>query len=128
MWKRLPFTKNFGGNAIYPNIYLREDIYDDLLKNHPHPRSIAVLKHEEFHRKRQKEMGLVRFVLRNYFLPHARLEEELQAYEISMREWKGAGLKFPIDLVARNLSGWMYLWTTSYKEAKARLEEMWRKI
>lgn len=128
IWKWLPFTKSFGGNTIYPYIFLREDYYQDLLTDNPKPQSVAVLKHEEFHKSRQHEMGLFRFILGNYFLPRARLEEELHAYEVSMREWKKAGLEFPIESLAKNLSGWMYLWVTSYDDAKTKLEKIWKDV
>ncbi len=125
IWKLLPFVKEFGGNSIYPTIYLREDFYRDLLRDNPHLRSIALLKHEESHRKRQQEIGLLRFLLKNYFSRSARLEEELTAYQVSMQIWKKHGLEFPIEYLAKNLSGWMYLWATSYKNARKKLEKMW---
>lgn len=127
-WKFLPFTKGFGGNTIYPYIFLREDFYHDLLTENPHPQSIALLKHEEFHWQRQKKKGLVRFLLQNYLSPRVRLEEELGAYTISMQEWKKHGLQFPIEHVASSLSSWMYLWVTSYQNAKEQLEKQWKAI
>src|SRR5262249_16391506 len=88
IWKWLPFTKNFGGNAIYPYIFLREDFYKDLLTDKPQPRSVALLKHETYHRKRTQEVGVLRFFCTYLLNPKNRLQEELAAYAISMREWK----------------------------------------
>ncbi len=123
--KIFPFIKNFGGSAIYPNIYLKEDVYRDLLNKNPKSHSMAILKHEQFHIKRQKEIGLLMFGIKYIFIKSFRFNEELLAYKETIKILKKHNGTFDIDRIAKLLSGSMYLWSTSNFKAKSELEKVW---
>ncbi len=106
-------------------IFLRPEIYQDLLMAKPNPQNIGIIIHEETHYKRSKEAGVVKFATRYILSRKGRLEEELAAYGEQMRYLKRQGLDYDLDRVAKNLSSWTYLWCSSYSEAKARLEKIW---
>ncbi len=125
IWKKLPFLKPYAGNAIYPFIFLREDIYQDLLTNKPNPRSVACLEHEQYHRKREQTIGWFLFGLQYLISPTFRFTEELNAYKVTMKVLKQNKEQFVVESIARYLSGWMYLWSISYTDAKKILEKAW---
>ena len=124
-WSIVPFLAKFTANAIWPNIYLPREVYDNLKSNNPRPKWVAVLKHEQEHLKREKEIGPIMFGVKYLFSSKIRFEEELIAIEAGMKYLKSAGEPFDTDKSARFLSSWLYLWPVPYEEAKRRLDKLW---
>lgn len=56
-WTIIPLLSTHTAHAIYPNIYLPKQVYEDLLSDDPKQKNVSVLIHEQTHIKRQKEMG-----------------------------------------------------------------------
>ena len=125
---KIPTFRKARGEATPFGIFLRGDVYDDLLKENPKPENIVVLIHEEKHRKHQKEMGIFMFGVKYYASRKFRFEEELSCYISMMEVMKKNKIKFDIEGIARKLSGPMYYWSIDYKTAKFRLESAWKKI
>jgi hypothetical protein len=126
VWKFLyPISPKQMSSAIYPNVYLAPHIWDGLHKNPPDHLSVAVLLHEQEHIKRQKKMGWIKWGLRYTFDEKFRLEEELAAVVPMMKYMKENNQTMDLPKMARNLSGYIYLWCVSYDEALRRLREMW---
>jgi len=113
------------GFLLLNRIYLRPEIYQDLLAPKPNHQNIGIVIHEETHYKRSKEAGVFEFATRYILTRKGRLEEELVAYGEQMRYLKSKGLDYDLDRVAKNLSSWPYFWCSSYLEAKAKLEKIW---
>ncbi len=121
----LPTFKNSGGNNVFPFIFLRKDLYNDLLTDKPQPKSIAALLHEETHRQRQISSGWFLWSLKYVLFPSFRFMEELEAYKATMSVLKKNKVPFDTEKVSKHLSGPLYLWSTSYARAKLSLEKAW---
>lgn len=76
-----------------------------------------VIVHELVHLERQKEMGLLLWLIKYCIDKKFRLNEELIAVKSSLKLSKSLGVEMSIDRISRNLSGPMYLWMVSYGEA-----------
>lgn len=113
------------GQVAFNKIYLRKDIYEDLLREKPNPQSVGYLLHEEEHIKRMKKVGWFTWNFKYSFSPSFRFREELAADKARFAYLKKHRVKFDFEKRARGLSGWAYLWCTSYKEAKEELEKIW---
>lgn len=113
------------GFLLLNRIYLRPEIYQDLLSPKPNYQNVGIVIHEETHYKRSKNAGMLKFAARYILTKKGRLEEELAAYGEQIRYLKSKGQNYDLDRIAKNLSGWPYFWCTSYPEAKARLEKIW---
>mgnify|MGYP001583543503 CR=1 FL=1 len=124
LWKLIPFLANKTAHGIYPNVYLPEHIFNDLKSNNPNPYNVALLLHEQEHVKRQKEQGIVIWLLKYIFIPKFRFEEELKADISKIDFLKSKNLEFDVEKRAKQLSGWIYLWPVSYKEAKEKLNKL----
>lgn len=117
-----PFNAK-GGRPFFMNrIWLRKDIYDDLLSDKPSPWSVSILIHEEEHRK---SVGIIKS-FEYLFSPKSRIEEEMSAYKIQFAYLKKHRGKWDIDHTARAFSGPVYYWSMSEGEAKKMLEKAWR--
>lgn len=127
-WQYIPWLSTFTANAIYPNIYLPQQVYDDLLKENPEPKNVSVLIHEQTHLKRQKEMGWLIFGLKYLFFPKFRFNEELIAIKESMKYLKKKNITCDTERRARFLSSWIYLWPVSYEYAKEELDKAWESV
>lgn len=127
-WKYIPWLTTFTANAIYPNIYLPLQVYDDLLTENPKPKNVSVLIHEQTHLKRQKEMGWLVFGLKYLLFPKFRFNEELMAIKESMKYLKKKNITFDTERRARFLSSWIYLWPVSYEYAKKELDGAWTSV
>lgn len=79
LWKLISFIANKTAHGIYPNVYLPENIFNDLKSKNPNPYNIALLLHEQEHIKRQKQTGVIIWLLKYIFIPKFRFNEELQA-------------------------------------------------
>jgi len=124
-WRVLPWLYRYTAQALYPNIYVSPKVYENLQTKNPNPKNIAILEHEKKHIERQKEMGLFIFGVKYLFSPKFRLQEELLAIREGMRVYKKNNLNFDINRSAKFLSSWLYLWMTSYENAKKELEKIW---
>ena len=113
------------GFLLGTQIYLRPEIYHDLLGSKPNPRNVGILIHENTHHKRMRSMGLLRFGLKYLFSRSGRLEEELIAYGKQMKYLKSKKLNYDLDKIAKNLSGWVYIWCTSYNVVRPKLQKIW---
>lgn len=126
VWSMLPFSR-YTAQAIYPNIYITKEVYENLKSNKPNPRYIAALKHEQTHIEHQKKMGWIKWRLSYVLLPKFRFNEELEAIKSSMRYLKERKNNFDTKRNAKFLSSWLYLWCVSYKKAKYELDKAWQK-
>lgn len=124
LWRMFPFSR-YTAQAIYPNIYLIEKVYNNLVSDSPKPRYKSVLIHEQTHIDRQKRFGWFKWGLKYLIIPSFRFNEELVAIQNSMTYLKGEGLSFDTTKRAKYLSSWLYLWCVSYKEAKRELDRAW---
>lgn len=105
-----PITKIATASSWYPWIFVNDTVFADLQKENPSSKSVAALLHEGYHRKRQIEMGWLRFGLGYVFSREFRLDEELKAYEITKKIYQENNIVFDIQKIARALSGFPYLW------------------
>lgn len=125
---RIPWLNNNTAQALYPNVYLPQKVYNDLKRPKPDPKFIAVLAHEQKHLERQKEVGSFKWGMRYSFCPKFRFNEELIATKAQMKVFKKFKKNFEIEKNARYLSGWLYWWMVSYEVAKGKLEKVWGEI
>lgn len=116
----------YTANAIYPNIYLPDYVYKNLLGKHPKPEYYAIFLHEQEHIHRQRKIGPLKFGIWYLLFPKFRFREELEAMKPQMRYLKSIGKQFDTDLRARYLSGWLYLWSVPYQYAKHKLDAAWK--
>ena len=128
LWDLIPWISNKTAQAIYPNIYLPKFVYSDLISDSPSVWNVALLKHEQEHIKRQKEAGIFIWSLKYIFSPKFRFEEELKADVSKLKFLKSKKANPYIDKRAKHLSGWNYFWPVSYKEARARLMNIWTEL
>lgn len=127
-WNLIPWISNNTAQAIYPNIYLPVKVYKNLSSEKQDAKHLALLAHEQEHIKRQKILGLARWMIRYFLSSKFRFEEELIADIPRMKVLKHSGLEFDLDSRARRLSGWLYFWPVSYSVAKSRLRAAWEKL
>jgi hypothetical protein len=125
---RIPFLQHTGGVALYPYIFLNAIYYHDLLSNNTKPKTMYALIHEQEHIRRAKIKGAFLWLLRYIFSPGFRVNEELEADREAMKYWKSQRLPYDFDSRARSLSGLLYLWPISEKEAYQKLFKIWREI
>jgi len=124
-WRILPWLYRYTAQALYPSIYVSPEIYENLQSKNPKQKFIAVLEHERKHIERQKEMGLLVFGVKYLLSPKFRLNEELVADKEAMRIYKRYKLSYDFDRTAHFLSSSLYLWMTSFENAKKELEKIW---
>ncbi len=117
--------KYYRGQAVVNQIFLREDIYDDLQKDNPIPENVGILLHEQEHIKRIKMHGWLKFGLMYLFSGRFRFEEELAANKPRMKYLKSVGAEYDIDHSAKALSDPFYLWCVKEDVARERLRDMW---
>ena len=127
-WTVLPLFSTYTAHAIYPNIYLPRDIYNNLASKSPAPRNVATLIHEQTHIDRQKKMGRFRWGIKYCFVPSFRLNEELVAIGASMKYMKQKGEKWDTARSAQHLSSYLYLWCVRYEDAKKKLDTIEKKL
>ena len=121
IWKFLPFPKNLA-HTLYPNIYVPELVYNNLLSDKPLSQYQAILLHEQEHLHQQKNGGSMWFI--KYMLnKNFRLQEELKAYKMQQEFLRKYKQDLDIPKIAKLLSGVTYLWCTTFNNAKKKLEE-----
>jgi hypothetical protein len=109
-------------------IFLSKHVYDNLSTANPKPKYIAHLAHEQTHLRRQKEMGLIRFIFKYLTSPQFRFYEELEAIKEQIKVYKEHNIQFDIEKSAKSLSGHLYFWAVSYKYAERELENAWKSL
>ncbi len=120
-WWFIPLLSKYTANAIYPNIYLPEEVYINLESDNPKPRYVGTLIHEQSHIKRQKEVGWLKWGMRYVFSSSFRYQEELAAIKEQVNYLRKQGVEYDVEKSARYLSGPLYLWCVSYEKAKEDL-------
>ena len=128
IWEFIPWLSSYTAQAIYPNIYVSKEVYEDLGKKKPNPKFVAVLEHEKKHIERQKELGFIKFGIGYLFFPKFRFQEELSAIREGTKYLKKNKLTFNTERSAKYLSSWLYLWMVSYDKAKKELDRIWHEI
>lgn len=124
--QHLPLVPKYRGITVYPWIFLRRDIYQDLTLGKPRPESVGVLVHEQVHIKRIKNTNWFKWGLKFWLDCKFRYKEELEATKAHMSYLKKRGRKFDIEKRARDLSGAIYLWCVSYEKARRELDKAWK--
>lgn len=124
----IPWLNNNTAQGLYPNVYLPKKVFENLKKEKPDPKNIAVLAHEQKHLERQKEMGPFKWGMKYSFCSSFRFNEELISTRAQMAVYKKYKKKFDIEKNAKYLSSWLYFWPVSYKKAKEELEKIWGEI
>ena len=128
IWEFIPWLSSYTAQAIYPNIFVSKEVYEDLSRSKPNHKFVAVLEHEKKHIERQKELGFIKFGIGYLFFPKFRFQEELLAIREGMKYLKKNKLTFDTERSAKYLSSWLYLWMVSYDEAKKELDRIWHEI
>lgn len=121
------YSKNIA-QGLYPNVYLPKKVFDNLKKENPNPKFIAVLAHEQRHIERQKEIGPFKWGMKYFFRSKFRFSEEVIATKAQMAVFKKFKKDFDIEKSAKSISGWLYFWQVSYEKAKGELEKTWGEI
>lgn len=128
LWDLIPWLFSYTAQAIYPNIFVSERVWENLSRIRSNAYYVAALEHEKKHIERQKKLGFFNFGVKYLFLPKFRFKEELFAIKASMKYLKEKKLNFDIEGKAKFLSSWLYLWMISYDRAKEELEKAWEDI
>lgn len=125
LWKILPkIISTKTAQCIYPFIFLPEDVYINLISPTPKPLSIAIFLHEKVHLERQKRKGILLWIILYIISPKFRFNEELLAFKEQIIYLKKHGLILDLEMRAKRLSSWLYLWCVSYEEALLELKNL----
>jgi len=124
----LPLIGKSTAQSLGPIILVPDNIYRDLKSDNPNPKHLALLIHEETHRKRQKEMGYLSFAFRYLFNSNFRFQEELLAVKEAMKFLKKNHIEFDFDKNSKFLSSYVYLWPVSKEYAEKELKKVWDEI
>ena len=124
----LPLIGKSTAQSLGPIILIPDNIYRDLKSQKPNPRHIALLIHEETHRKRQKKIGYLKFAYKYLFDSKFRFQEELLAVKEAMRYLKSMKIAFDFEKKAKFLSSYVYLWPVSKEYAEKELHKVWDEI
>ena len=124
LWKVFPkIISTKTAQCIYPFIFLPEDIYKDLISPTPKSESVAVLLHEKVHLERQKRKGIVQWSILYIISSKFRFNEELLAFKEQIKYLKKLNLTLDLELRAKRLSSYLYLWCVSYEKALLELKK-----
>lgn len=124
----LPWIGGTTANALYPFIFIPPAYYESLESESPSALYEAVILHEREHLVRQRQTGVVWWMMKYFFLSQFRYEEEIVASRPQMIHLKKHGLVFDTEKKARQLSGLLYLYCVGYHEAKERLDKLWEAV
>ncbi|MFA5770369.1 MAG: hypothetical protein WC894_02650 [Patescibacteria group bacterium] len=128
VFRRIPFLHTlFHGTAqgIYPYIFIPKEIYKNLMSKNPNLYHVSLIVHEQTHLDRQREHGLILWIVKYLLNSKFRVMEELIANKYQMRYMKDHRLEFPFEKKAKMLSSWIYFWPVTYKEALKELKTAW---
>jgi hypothetical protein len=124
----LPLIGKSTAQSIGAFILIPDPIYRDLQTDSPNPKHIALLIHEETHKKRQSELGFIKFGVQYIFNSKFRFNEELLAVKAGMKYLKENNIPFDFDKNAKFLSSYVYLWPVSKEYAQKELQKVWNEI
>ena len=124
----LPLIGKSTAQSIGQFILIPDPIYRDLQTDNPNSKHVALLIHEETHRQRQKEMGVLKFGYQYLFNSKFRFQEELLAVKEAMRYLKKNKIPFDFDRNAKFLSSYVYLWPVSKEYAEKELKKVWDEV
>lgn len=119
----LPLIGKLTAQSLGPIIFIPDPIYRDLKTDQPNPKHIALLIHEETHRRRQKEIGILKFAYQYLFNSKFRFQEELSAVKEAMKYLKKNQIAFDFNKNAKFFSSYVYLWPVSKEYAKIELKK-----
>lgn len=124
-----PLNKVYKGMALGEMVYLRPDIYNDLLSKKPNVENIGILLHEQIHVKRLSRTGNALLNgIKYWIFPTFRFREEIEADRARFKYLKRHAVKFNFIKRAKQLSGVQYLFCISYKRAYRELVRVWKEI
>lgn len=125
----MPVLSSLGSDqmcfTIYPNIYLTDDLFAELIMDHPPEWANALLKHEQTHLARQKEMGKILWLFKYLTSGKFRFHEELEAVRVEFNFMKEKGWLYNLDGLAKTYSGKTYFHPVSYGYAEKALAKAW---
>lgn len=127
-WQYIPFLLADIASTIYPNIYLPQEIYDDVQSDHPSPDNLAIVVHEMTHLERQKGTSPLWWNVRYIVSKKFRLREELFAIANEMQYRAENNLDYDIDRKARHFSSSVYGWVATHDDAQVFLGRLWQEI
>jgi hypothetical protein len=127
-WKYIPFLLTDIASTVYPNIYLPQEIYNDVLSDNPSPDNLAIVIHEMTHLERQKATSPLWWNLKYIVSKKFRLREELFAIANEMQYRVKNNLDYDIDRKARHFSSSVYGWAATYDDAQVFLGRLWQEI
>lgn len=126
--KYLPRFETKMASTFYPNIYLTEEDYNDYFSENPSIRVQAIVIHEQYHLKKWKEIGLIKFGLLYLFSKKFILEQELLAIKEQMKFLKQHDEVYDIERKAQHFSGKEYWHLLKIDEARNLLTDLWNSI
>lgn len=124
----IPLIGKSTAQSLGPIILVPDPIYRDLTTDTPHPKHIALLIHEETHRKRQHEIGFWTFSYKYIFNSTFRFQEELLAIKESMKYLKKQHMPYDFNKNAQFLASYIYLWPVTKEYAEKELKKVWAEI
>lgn len=127
-WKYIPFMETEMASTVYQNIYLTEKDYTDLCSENPSVLVQSILVHENYHVKKWKEIGLLKFSFLYFFSKKFKLEQELLAIREQMQFLKEHGETYDIERKAKHFSGKEYGYLLQIQEARRVLTDLWNSI
>lgn len=127
-WRYLPYLSKTRGLLFINRIYLRADIFDNILTDSATPHNVSVLIHEQTHYNRMLKQGMIPFGIKYLFSRSGRYEEEFAAITEQMRYLKKYNAQYDIRRGASALSGPYYLWCTKYETAYTELSKCWENL
>lgn len=83
-----------------------------------------MIEHERVHLHRQKELGLLKWLLKYLLSPKFRVGEELLAIKSQLKYLIENQISFELEKMASDLSGPTYLWAIRYDRAIKNLRDL----
>jgi hypothetical protein len=123
---KAPLLSDDIAQAIYPNIYLPQEQYDEFTSEEMSLWLESVLIYEKAHLKRQEKMHPLVLGIRYTFWKEFRLNEELLAIKEQMEFLKWRGGDYPIEEKVKQFSGKTYGHMTTEEEAREILTHLWQ--
>ncbi len=127
-WSISHFLQHGSAHAIYPNVYVPPQVYDNIISENPDPRMVRVVIHEFAHLRRQREKGVLQWFVLYALSGDFRLVEELEAIKAEIHFSKEQGIEIDLLEKADILSSWRYLFCISFQGAWFLLRSNWKRI
>lgn len=129
LFRFLPLLLKPVAYTIYPFIFLPREIFINLQSNHPNPKFIALLIHEEFHRERQKQLGVLSFALQYFFSPRFRSQEELAGVTAALKYLKTKNIPFfNIEKISFLDPEYLFLWPVSKAYGLDKIRKLYHSL